>query len=86
MTLRLYTNDTDTVVANSAKEALNLWCAEFEEDPKDHVDSFYELPDDKMLTIIDQDGGEDWEGGRKSQLHSEWAREHGPGFLCSTEY
>jgi hypothetical protein len=41
MTLHLYTNDTDTVVAISAEEALNLWCAEFEEDPREHGPGFF---------------------------------------------
>jgi hypothetical protein len=70
------------VVAESAEDALDLWCETTGEKRSDwSAGDFEMLPDEQLLAIWDDDGIL-----QTCKRCGEWAEEHGRGFLCSKEY
>lgn len=79
--LHCYTDDTDTVVATSPEDALEVWVAHT--GGKLDAECTFELvPDDRLLRI--NNAFDDGKAVEKTAL--EWAKSNGRGFLCSTEY
>jgi len=80
-TLNLWTDDTETYVAESAEQARGMQVRLLGENPGD-VDKWHIREDKGPLTIdmSEQDEGE------VTLTHAEWIVRTGPGFLCSTEY
>lgn len=83
--LQLWTNDYDTVVAESAKEAAELMLRQCGADQED-IDTYcweefelHEKQGDAELTIVIDD-----EPVKKTVR--DWIAENGKGLLCSTEY
>lgn len=83
--MKVFTNGTDTVVAESIDDVPGAWASShgvdfFDEggdlDYWDHVD------DDKVIAICDADG----HGTKQTRTAREWADLNGRGLLCSTEW
>jgi len=83
--LRVFCNDYDWVVAVDAKDALVAYCEYTGENPTDYGDDieWEQCDDDSPLKISEDAPGTE---PSKTKTCAEWAREHGRGFLCSTEY
>ena len=84
--LRVFRNDViDWVIAESPADATRAWeehngdtwenCTGDDERP-----SWRELANDEVLNVRDDDGDS------VEKTCAEWVRDHGRGFLCSTEY
>ena len=91
-TLHCYTDDTDTVVAESPADAIKAW-EEYVGDKWDtERNGEWDLvPDDKKFKIwCDGAGNPDEHEADGAQLiertAAEWASSRGRGWLCSTEY
>lgn len=85
--LRVFTNDTDTVVAVDLADAQRVveahYASTFEQEGWS-LDEWREVPADKPITIRNlHDCG--WDD-KATKTASEWAAENGRGFLCSTEW
>lgn len=93
--LRVFTNDTDTVVAADLADAQRVveahYGVTFEQEGWS-LDEWCEVPGDKLITIRDDDRviwrpvGDTGSDGRETKTAAEWAMSNGRGFLCSTEY
>lgn len=84
MTLHVYFDGMDWIVAENEDDARALWLDYTGEKPEDYIDGelyFEELSDDKKLRVYDEDRSASIE-----QTCREWADQYGRGFLCSTEY
>lgn len=79
-TLHVWTDDAEWVVASSLDDVRAV-LREHRGDDDILIEDFTKLPDDKVITISDEDGS-----GKTSKTAAEWAAENGRGFLCSTEY
>lgn len=89
--LHCYTDDTDTVVAESPEDAIAAW-EEYVGDKWDlEMNGAWDLvPDDRKLKIwCDGMGTPDEPDANGAQViertAKEWADEQGRGWLCSTE-
>jgi hypothetical protein len=82
-TLHVYCNDvTDWVISESAEEAEEMAIKELGYEPDDdEYLNFTQEPDDKVLSIWDEDGDI-----KDAKTCAEWCKSYGKGFLCSTEY
>lgn len=86
--LRVWTDDTDTVVAADLADAQKVWeehhGSTFEQEMMT-LDDWSQVPDDKPITIHNVDGrGTD--DDKLTLTAAEWAARDGRGFLCSTEW
>lgn len=87
MTLKVFTNHVDTVVAKDLDDVAavlaNHYGSTMEEEGWS-LDDWGEVADEKVITIRNfNDRGWDDKGTRTA---AEWARTEGRGFLCSTEW
>lgn len=85
--LKVFTNDTDTVVANDLADAQRVWeekiGATFEQEGMS-LDDWSRIADDKPITIRNlHDRG--WDD-KATKTAAEWVASEGRGFLCSTEW
>ena len=85
--MKVFTNDTDTVVAVDLADAQRVveahYGATFEQEGWS-IDEWREVPADEPITICNlHDRGSD---DRATKTAAEWAAEDGRGFLCSTEW
>ena len=79
--MNVYRNDTDWIIASSAREANRILCRMYGVDyePVEHEP----LPPHASLTIVDYDGS----GKTLTKTICEWLEiESRPGLLASTEY
>jgi hypothetical protein len=85
--LRVFTNETDTVVARSLQDAQVVveqhYGATFEQEGWS-LDEWSEVPGDTPITIRNVNG-QGWDD-KATRTASEWAMSDGRGFLCSTEW
>ena len=95
MDLRMFTNDTDTVIAKDVDDAWVVWSEHTGEDREDYDDpygwSWKEMPGTEELSIwCDSAGDPDTPESDGVELMAktvaEWIAAQGRGFLCSTEY
>lgn len=91
--LRVWKNSTtDWVVAYTAADAADLMLKQYLGDfpcanPEEFNLDFEAEPDDKMLLIVDESHYTKRRAPRRRRMKcSTWAKKHGRGFLCSTEY
>lgn len=79
--LNLWTDDTETYVADSAEQAREMQVKCLGENPDD-LDEWHIRKEKGPLTIdlSEQDLG------KVTLTHAEWIERNGPGFLCSSEY
>ena len=78
----LYSNGTDTYVAESLKQAQKLYLDDTG-DPEDCAnDPLKRISDDKLITIIFVDE----ENREERKRACQWADDNDTGLLCSTEY
>lgn len=87
MTLKVFTNDTDTVVATDLEDVKNIveahYGSTFEQEGWT-IDEWGEVPDAEVITIHNfHDRGYD---DKVARTAAEWAATEGRGFLCSTEW
>jgi hypothetical protein len=83
--MRVWTNSTDTDVADDMADAEAVWvehngCTHEEATGATFADEWGPVEPNQVITIRDDDGG------RESKTAAEWADSNGRGFLCSTEY
>lgn len=78
---KVWTNDTDTVVAASIEDVKAI-IVELHGSFEDEEGDWRTLPDDKPITIHNIDGA----GSIATRTAKEWAEVNGRGFLCSTEW
>ena len=78
--LYVWTDKTELVVASTIEDVREVLREHRREDDI-VLGDFAKLPDDKLITIVDEDGVL-----KTSKTAAEWAAENGRGFLCSTEY
>lgn len=78
--LYVWTDKTEWVVASTIEDVREVLREHRREDDI-VLGDFAKLPDDKLITIVDEDGVL-----KTSKTAAEWAAENGRGFLCSTEY
>ena len=102
MTLHVYTNDTDTVIAADLDDVRAIVEAQIGctlEAEGWSLDDWRQVPDDKPLTIVDNEGDLAKRGEtiippppgldvypRVTKTCAEWVASDGRGFLCSTEF
>jgi len=84
--LKCFKNDViDWVISETREEAteilLSVYGGELEEET-DGSDYWEEVDSGSEITITD----ENLHGGKQKKTVAEWIKEHGKGFLCSTEY
>lgn len=86
--MKVFTNHTDWVVAANLRDAQRV--------VEDHhgvrfaqegwsLDEWSQVPDDNPITVRNIEG-RDTEDDKLTKTAGEWAKSHGRGFLCSTEY
>jgi hypothetical protein len=84
---RVFTNDTDTVVALDLLDAQRVveahYGATFEQEGWT-LDEWGEVDENKSITIRNVNGN-GWDDVA-TKTATEWATSHGRGFLCSTEW
>ena len=85
--LKVFTNHTDTVVAESLADTQALleeqYGTTFEAEGWS-IDEWSEVRDDHVITICNvDDKGPD---SKKTLTAAEWAKSEGRGLLCSTEW
>ena len=85
--MRVFTDDTDTVVAADLADARKVWeehhGSTFEQEMMS-LEDWSEVPEDEVITICNFHGnGSD---DKVTRTASEWAAQNGRGFLCSTEW
>lgn len=81
--MKLWTNGTDTYVAESAEQARELWMRDSGDPDLDgyHIEEWWERTDG-TITITLEDGA-----SHATKTREEWIAFVGkPGMLCSTEY
>lgn len=83
--MHIYTNEvTDWIIAADEADANAVLCEHYgytqEQLEEEHIQITSQWPDDKTLTVRDDDGV------RAKLLPAEWIAREGRGFLCSTEY
>lgn len=80
--LHAWTDDIDTVIAESFDDAWAVWCEYFGEKRENYKNDngFSRLSRDLKWTITDS------KGNTKTQTIRRWIIEQGRGFLSSTEY
>lgn len=86
VTLSLFTDDQDTVVASDMQDAAEVWAKDQGSTYEDAVgDTFDEcwrrIGDDEVIRIHNDEGGE-----TVVKRAEEWAASNGRGFLCSTDW
>jgi hypothetical protein len=69
-----------TFVAFDAEDALAVWCEHTGNKPSDHEEPFELVPDDKIITITDENHV------KGTNTAAGWASKGGRGFLCSTDW
>lgn len=85
--MKVFTNDTDTVIAGSLEAVQSIveahYGATFEQEGWS-IDEWREVDADKTITIHNAHGNgyDDVE----TKTGREWANQEGPSFLCSTEW
>lgn len=96
MARHVYSNGTDSYVANDAAHAVELakaYLASLDCDPTPRDLDLRQVPDDKVIRIHEEivqpepGEGEDWPNEHKAteRTAAEWA-EQPAGFLCTTDY
>lgn len=85
--MKVWTNDTDTVVAEDLADVQRVveahYGSTFEQEGWT-LDEWGEVADDKPITICNlHDRGPD---DKLTQTAAEWIQMNGRGFLCSTEW
>lgn len=84
MELRIYTSEVDFVIAASEDEANAALCKMYGVDLGELLDTDLEVtgtwPDDKPLTVTDDDGR------KVTKTGAGWIASEGRGVLCSTEF
>jgi hypothetical protein len=87
--LHVFTDDDgiDTVIAESAEDAMLVWLEQTWEPSSDHPNKkWIQRPDMDELTVVDNDGEWGKSGRGYTRTCQEWAASQGRGFLCSSEY
>lgn len=87
MALKCFSDGTDTVVAESEQDAYAVWKETIGASYHDEAaegERLLELPDDKVLTITNDEAPEGEE--KVSMTCAQWAEQTGRDFLCSTEF
>lgn len=74
MTFHLYTNHEDWIWGTSLDEAVAAYAAELETDEFEDLEIWDQVPDDKSITITDDDPSDD-EDGEVVRTAREWAEE-----------
>lgn len=90
MTLHVFTDDADTVIATDIIDASIVWSEQMGGEPEDHEVEWDQIPPDQEITIwCDSDGepGDPGECGTEqlTKTAAQWAIDRGRGFLCTTE-
>ena len=102
MPLHVFTNDTDTVIAENLDDVRSIIEARYGSTLESEgwsLDDWEQLADDRPLTIVDNEGDLAKRGEtvipppmgvdaypRVTKSCAEWVKSDGRGFLCSTEY
>lgn len=68
----------DWVIAASPEDA-DAVCVDYYDDPPDDPGAWIQLPDDRVLWIIE-------DGVRVEKTCAEWVAQKGRGFIASTEF
>jgi hypothetical protein len=90
--MRVFTNDTDTVVAIKLEDVPDWLLEQYGGDVEDYeTKDWEEVPPDRYITIwcdADGDPTEPEEDGATEIMRTaaEWAALRGAGFLCSTDF
>lgn len=85
--MNVYTNGTDTVVAESIDDVPGAWASSHGVDFLDEgndLDEWDQVPDDEPITICNVEGRGHMD--KETRTAREWADKDGRGLLCSTEY
>ena len=83
--MQVYTNGTDTVVAESIDDVRAVVEAQYGctmESEGWSLDEWHRVKDDKPITITNYDD----QGNKLTLTAAEWAARDGRGLLCSTEW
>lgn len=80
--LKVWTNDTDTVIAADLADVKRVIADHYGSDEFDEDDSWRLRSDERPLKIHNFDGNET----AVTKTNAEWIASEGRGFLCSTEY
>lgn len=85
MSLHMFREETDTVIAESPEDAAKVWaeqCGDYREarDGDDPVECWGQIPDDKPVTLSYP------EEVAATMTAAEWCAKDGRGFWGSTEY
>lgn len=80
MSLSMWTNDIDFVIAGSAAEAQQSCLKFYESDDIEDVGNFYSLADDYQFTLRIE--GEE----NRTQAVKQWIAEMGKGYFANSEY
>lgn len=91
MTLHCYTDDCDTVIAESVEDANRAWEAWSGPSGVHDPEAWDQVPDEQTITIhCDASGAPSTPGdggvGPVTKTAAEWAAGRGRGFLCTTEW
>jgi len=82
MTLKLWDNGNDFVIAESPSDALVLWIKHTGEDPVDYTaDEWEAWDDDRVFTFVNED-----DDTKTAKTSREWCAEHGKGYFASRNY
>jgi hypothetical protein len=81
--LKCYRNDVvEWVIAFSPEDATDVWCELMGETKEDYSDGWTEVDPDSSLKIVDE-----YDSAKVNEkMVSEWIKEKGRCYLCSTEY
>lgn len=97
MTLKVWTNDTDTVIAEDLADVRKIIEEMYGSWEEFDREDWHAYPDDRVLRIVDDEGDLRERGfatttnpltGHEvvARTCAEWIASEGRGFLCSTEY
>lgn len=81
MALRVWTNNTETVIAESAADAQKVLEEQYGESYSEDLE-WHVRPDDRPLKIMNFAGDD----VAVTKTNAEWIASEGRGFLCTTEY
>lgn len=87
--LKIWTNDTEYVIAESADEAIAITCELTEIPAADYADDeWYAWPDDKPFTFRYEEDQEYRGSPKRCETHTgaEWVALRGRGYFACSEY